>query len=65
MWADDLLFSESECGINIMLDKLFLYSNENGLEVDGNKTKCMIFIKTGRHIRRTFLFGNIKIDIST
>ena len=63
MWADDLLlFSENEGGLNTMLDKLFLYLNENRLEVNVNKTKCMIFNKTGRHIRRTFLFGNSKIN---
>ena len=58
IWADDLLLlSETEGGLNTMLEKLFHYS-----EVNVEKTKCMIFNKTERHLRRAFLFGNTKID---
>ena len=51
LWADDLiLFSESELGLNNMLNKLLRYNEQNGLELNREKTKCMIFNKTGRLI---------------
>ena len=63
IWADDLLLlSQTEEGLNMMLDKMYHYSKENHLNVNITKTKCMIFNKTGRHLRRTFWYGNVKID---
>ena len=38
------------------------YSHENLIEINVDKTKCMIFNKTSRHLRKTFLLGNNKID---
>ena len=65
VWADDLLLlSETETGLNNMLEDLNLYSYENLLEINLDKTKCMIFNKTGRLIRRTFYLGNKKVDMT-
>ena len=54
LWADDIiLLSETEEGLNILLRDLKVYSDINKLKVNTDKTKCMIFNKTGRLIRRT------------
>ena len=45
-----------------MLTTLNVYSQENLIEIDVDKAKCMIFNKTGRHLRKMFLLGNNKID---
>jgi hypothetical protein len=45
-----------------MLEKLFIYCQENYIEVNVEKTKCMVFNKSGRHLRKLFLFGKNKID---
>ena len=58
LWADDLIMiSESKDGLTKMLSDLVKFSAENGLKINADKTKCMIFNKTGRYIR-----CNIKID---
>ena len=63
IWADDLLIlSESEKGLQNMLNHLHLFSEINGLRINMDKTKTMIFNKSGRHIRRNFLLGSSKID---
>ena len=63
IWADDLLLlSESENGLNNMLKNLEKYTKSNLIHVNLGKTNCMIFNKSGRLIRRTFKFGNEKID---
>ena len=55
MWADDImLFSYSEEGLQCMLDKLFKYTQDNGMKINADKTKVMIFNKTGRFYKRTF-----------
>ena len=64
IWADDLLMlSESEQSLNNMLKNLEKYTKNNLLEVNLEKTKCMIFNKTGRLIRRNFWFENKKVDV--
>ena len=63
LWADDLiLFSESEHGLNSMLDKLSKYNEQNGLELNLEKTKCMTFNKTGRLIRRVFKYRGTTVE---
>ena len=63
LWADDLvILSKSEDGLQKMLSKLSEYTTEKGLKINTDKTKCMIFNKTGKHIRRNFKFGDIKIE---
>ena len=52
LWADDLvMISESKEGLTKMLQNLSDFSKRNGLKINQDKTKCMVFNKTGRHIR--------------
>ena len=44
-----------------MLDNLFKYTQDNGMRINADKTKVMIFNKTGRFFRRTFRVGNEQI----
>ena len=63
MWADDLLLlSKSQIGLQNMLHKLKIYTDNNGLSVNIEKTKVMIFNKTGRHMRRNFKLGEVKLE---
>ena len=45
-----------------MLKTLNHYAMINGLEINFDKTKVMIFNRTGRHIRRKFYLGNMRIE---
>ena len=63
LWADDIiLLSETECGLNKLLGELKLYSDTNQLKINTDKTKCMIFNKTGRLIRRNFYLGTTRLE---
>ena len=64
IWADDLLIlSETENGLNTMLKNLKTYTEKNIIQVNLDKTKCMIFNKTGRLMRRPFSFGEVKLEM--
>ena len=61
LWADDLvLLSEEEIGLRKMIQELDTYATNNGLKINEEKSKCMIFNKTGRLIRKTC--GNLTIN---
>ena len=63
IWADDIIaLAESEEGLNKMLNSLAKYCEENDLVVNIDKTKCMIFNKSGKLIRRTFYYNGIKLE---
>ena len=63
LWADDIIMmSESEIGLKNMLSVLGGYCKENELKVNTDKTKCMIFNKTGRLIRKRFFLNNIQLE---
>ena len=63
IWADDIiLLSEKEEGLNSMLKTMEGYCNENDLTVNTDKTKCIIFNKNGRLIRKRFFFNNIQLE---
>ena len=63
--ADDLLLlSQSESGLNNMLDNLNGYSITNNIKINLDKTKCMIFNKTGRLMRRSFRLGENTIEMT-
>ena len=63
LWADDIIImAESEIGLKNMLSALNEYCKENQLKINTNKTKCMIFNKTGRHIRKTFSLNDIELE---
>ena len=58
-WADDVvMLSESNEGLNEMLKILDNYSRQNLIEINTNKTKGMIFNKSGRFYRRVYKMGN-------
>ena len=58
IWADDLvILSETEKGLQNMLKNLSFYANENRMKINFDKTKCMIFNKTGKFMRRNFEMG--------
>ena len=59
IWADDIvLLSESEDGLQCMLNNLSRYSKENRMEINADKTKGMFLNKTGKNFRRSFAFNN-------
>ena len=63
LWADDLvMISESKEGLTKMFGDLVQFSSENGLKINLDKTKCMIFNKTGRHIRCSIKWGEMTIN---
>ena len=62
MWADDLLLSETESGLNNMLKTLYIFTQGNGLAVNLDGTKVIIFNKAGHHMRRIFYLGNQKLE---
>ena len=63
LWADDIiLLAESEEGLSKLLKGLKTYTDKNELKVNTDKTKCMIFNKTGRLIRRDFYLGTSKLE---
>ena len=63
LWADDIiLLSHSEEGLRNMLSALSSYVDENGMSINTKKTKCMIFNKTGKYIRRSYPVKNGTIE---
>ena len=59
IWADDLvILSDSENGLQNMLNNLSVYAEENRIKINPKKTKSIIFNKTGRFLRRSFMVGN-------
>ena len=63
MWVDDiLLLTKSEVGLSNMLNTLKSYTEKNGMSINVDKTKVMVFNKNGRHIRKSFPYGENKID---
>ena len=63
LWADDLvMISKSKEGLTKMLHDLSKFSAENGLKINADKTKCMIFNKTGRHIRCTIKCQSMTLE---
>ena len=62
-WADDLvLVSENELTLQKMLNTLESYCDENKLQINTDKTKCMTFNKTGRLMRKTFFIKGVPIE---
>ena len=63
LWADDIiLLSRSEEGLRNMLSALYSYADENVMAINTKKTKCMIFNKTGKYIRRSYPMKNGTIE---
>ena len=64
MWADDILIlSETKEGLQQKLDILHEYSKINKLTVNTKKTKCMIFNKTGRLLKKeNFYYNKLQLE---
>ena len=67
LYADDLvLISESSSGLQRCLDKLSLNCNSWDLTVNFDKSKVMIFNKSGRKINQDkFIFNNSALEYCT
>ena len=62
-WADDLvMFSDSETGLQKLLEILEGYCKENELTINTKKTKCMIFNSSGRLLLRPFFLNNVQLE---
>ena len=62
LWADDdKTFSDNE-GLKKMLQSMEKYCKENALILNTEKTKCMIFNRTGRPIRAQFSFKGTNLE---
>ena len=63
IWADDIiLMSEKEEGLKKMLKAMESYCEENQLVLNTDKTKCMIFNRMGRLVRKRFYFNNMELE---
>ena len=56
------MFSESEEGLNDLPKDLSAYTEENNMSVNIDKTKAMIFNKTGKLMKRNFVYKKSKIE---
>ena len=53
--ADDMVcLADSDEGLHKMLKTLEIFCRENRLQIQTDKTKCMIFNKSGRLMRKNF-----------
>ena len=62
IWADDILLSESDKGLEYMLKQMEGDCKGNELLLNTDKTKVMIFNKTGRLIRKNITLNNIQLE---
>ena len=63
IWADDIiLLAESENGLPEMLSTVETYCEENKRIINTDKTKCMIFNKTGRLLRNKFHLRGVGLE---
>ena len=63
IWADDIiLLSEKEEGLKHLLEAMEIYCKDNDLLLNTDKTKCMIFNKTGRLLKKNFHFNNMQLE---
>ena len=56
------MFSDSENGLQKMLDIFEKYCKENELTINTKKTKCMVFNKNGRLLLRQFYLNNVQLE---
>ena len=63
-WADDIImFTKEENTLCEMPKTLGEYTNENKLEINTDKTKVMIFNKTGRLMRGAFHINRVQLEM--
>ena len=63
LYADDLvLISESEEGLQDLLDKLYQFASSWFLEINPKKTKCVTFSRSVKGTNKTMVFGDTVIS---
>ena len=64
-WADDIvILSESKNGLQHSLNQLSQYCYKNEMKINVDKTKCMIFNKSGRILNyNKFYYNNQELEI--
>ena len=63
IWADDIiLLAENENYLAQMLSTVETFCKDNKLTVNTDKTKCMIFNKTGRLFRNKFYLNGVELE---
>ena len=63
LWADDVvLSSDNEEDLKSLLQHLHEYCTKSKLTINHDKSKCMIFNKTGRLIRTPFFLGGKRLE---
>ena len=63
IWADNIvLTSQSEEGLRNMLSLLEQYVEKNRMSINTKKTKCMIFNKNGKFIRRSYALSGKTVE---
>ena len=63
MYADDLIvLSETEVGLQGIIDKLTAYCEKWKLEINTKKTKIMTFNRGNRLVKRNFIYKNEPLD---
>ena len=64
IWADDiLLLSKSEVGLSNMLNTLKLYTEKNGMSINVDKTKVMVFNKNEDILENPFPMEKTKLTL--
>ena len=62
-WADDLvLFAKNKEDLDVLLKTLETYCKENEITINIKKTKCMIFNKGGRLMRKPFYLNGVQLE---
>ena len=63
IWADDIiLLAENESNLKELLNITEIYCKDNKLTINTNKTKCVIFNRTGKLLRNKFYIGGVEIE---
>ena len=64
LYADDFILSENECGLQNCLDKLQQYCVDWNMTINMQKSKVVIFNKSGRKLKRCFTLGNEILEVT-
>jgi hypothetical protein len=59
--ANTALFSESDSGLQSLLDKLLTYCQKWNITVNTDQTKVMVFKRSGRKLQHRWYYGNCEI----
>jgi hypothetical protein len=62
MLIDVVIMSTYQDGLQCKLNKLQAFCDDWAIDINLSKTKVMIFNKTGKHLKKTFLFRSKPLD---